>query len=191
MSQFDFVAGHPALDFVNTVANRLHPTKSRELLEEPGDLALWLTDAGLEAAEFSKDDLSRARELREHLHRAFVAFADGELPAEATLAQIDRLRREFEKDRRLVVADRAVALGWSDTARPLERALSPVLLSGIDLLTSDQSARIRQCEGPGCGWLFLDRSRGNSKRRWCSMQDCGNRAKATRHHARARTETPA
>ncbi|MBT1157142.1 CGNR zinc finger domain-containing protein [Aminobacter anthyllidis] len=38
--------------------------------------------------------------------------------------------------------------------------------------------RLRSC--PRCGWLFLDTSRGG-KRRWCSMQTCGNREKVSRH----------
>ena len=45
-------------------------------------------------------------------------------------------------------------------------------------------ARVRMCEAPdGCGWLFYDETR-NGTRRWCSMKDCGNRAKARRHYAR-------
>ncbi|MCL4825828.1 MAG: CGNR zinc finger domain-containing protein [Caldilinea sp.] len=34
-----------------------------------------------------------------------------------------------------------------------------------------------------CGWLFFDASR-NRSRRWCSMEDCGNRAKARLHYKR-------
>ena len=37
----------------------------------------------------------------------------------------------------------------------------------------------------GCGWVFLDETK-NRRRRWCSMKDCGNRAKARRHYARQR-----
>lgn len=186
MSKFDFVAGHVALDFVNTVANRLSPDKRRDLLAGPSDLALWLAAAGLEGGDFIGNDVSHARTLREHLHQAFEAFAEGGLPSEATLAAIGALRNEFETGRRLAVSDGAVEFRWSPTAGALRRAFHPILVQAIELLTSDQTARIRQCEGPGCGWLFLDRSRGNSKRRWCSMQDCGNRAKSMRHHARSR-----
>jgi len=32
-------------------------------------------------------------------------------------------------------------------------------------------------------WLFIDRSRTH-RRRWCSMQTCGNRHKARRHYQR-------
>jgi predicted RNA-binding Zn ribbon-like protein len=36
-----------------------------------------------------------------------------------------------------------------------------------------------------CRMLFLDRSRGR-RRRWCSMAECGNRAKVAAHRERAR-----
>jgi predicted RNA-binding Zn ribbon-like protein len=43
---------------------------------------------------------------------------------------------------------------------------------------------MRQCaDAKGCGWLFLDESRAGT-RRWCSMGECGNRAKAHRHYLR-------
>jgi len=41
------------------------------------------------------------------------------------------------------------------------------------------------CPGEGCGWLFFDTSK-NRSRRWCAMEDCGNRAKARRHYRRSR-----
>jgi predicted RNA-binding Zn ribbon-like protein len=63
--------------------------------------------------------------------------------------------------------------------------LWPVVLAAADLLTSGDRARIHECAGPGCGWLFLDTSR-NRRRRWCTMQGCGNRAKARRFYERAR-----
>ena len=46
-----------------------------------------------------------------------------------------------------------------------------------------QSHRLKRCENPRCGWLYLDRSR-NRSRRWCEMATCGNRAKAYRYKQR-------
>ncbi len=53
----------------------------------------------------------------------------------------------------------------------------------LSLLTSPSLARVRHCASASCGWLFVDVSRNHS-RRWCDMEDCGNRAKARRHYAR-------
>ena len=50
-----------------------------------------------------------------------------------------------------------------------------------ELLTAVDLTSLRACplEEGGCGWLFLDRSRGRT-RRWCVMADCGARAKSRR-----------
>jgi predicted RNA-binding Zn ribbon-like protein len=64
--------------------------------------------------------------------------------------------------------------------------LMPVACSAAELMTGTRAGKVRQCEDDrGCGWLFVDESR-TQNRRWCSMGDCGNRAKAQRHYQRAR-----
>lgn len=74
---------------------------------------------------------------------------------------------------------------WRAPVSSLEAPLWPILQSAADLLTSADLARLRQCNGHNCTWLFLDRSK-NKSRRWCDMQICGNRAKSRRHYARTR-----
>ena len=65
----------------------------------------------------------------------------------------------------------------------LDGILWRILWEAADLLTSDRLAQVKLCAGEDCGWLFLDASR-NQSRRWCSMSDCGNRAKAKRYYRR-------
>ncbi|MCA9894213.1 MAG: CGNR zinc finger domain-containing protein [Anaerolineae bacterium] len=61
----------------------------------------------------------------------------------------------------------------------------PVIHDAANLLTGNSLNRVGQCANVrDCGWLFLDTSR-SGKRRWCSMETCGNRAKAKRHYQRA------
>jgi len=62
---------------------------------------------------------------------------------------------------------------------PVEPAVAH---SALDLLRSPMHGRIRECAGAGCGWLFVDTSKA-ARRRWCSMESCGNRAKVQRHRA--------
>ena len=57
-------------------------------------------------------------------------------------------------------------------------------LAATDLLAdAAELARLHVCAG--CCWLFLDHSRG-ATRRWCSMADCGTEAKKRRYVARRR-----
>ncbi|MCZ0972623.1 CGNR zinc finger domain-containing protein [Streptomyces albulus] len=44
--------------------------------------------------------------------------------------------------------------------------------------------QLRQCAGEGCALVYLDTSRGR-RRRWCSSEVCGNRARVARHRRRA------
>ena len=47
-------------------------------------------------------------------------------------------------------------------------------------------ARVKACADADCGALVHDTGR-NRSRRWCAMEDCGNRATARRHYARTRS----
>jgi predicted RNA-binding Zn ribbon-like protein len=51
-----------------------------------------------------------------------------------------------------------------------------VARDGIDLLSGPDAESIRECEDPACTLLFVDTSRSH-RRRWCSMNSCGARAK--------------
>ena len=43
--------------------------------------------------------------------------------------------------------------------------------------------RIKICPADDCRWAFYDTSK-NRSRQWCSMEVCGNRAKARAHRVR-------
>ncbi|MBL8706170.1 MAG: CGNR zinc finger domain-containing protein, partial [Rhodospirillales bacterium] len=75
--------------------------------------------------------------------------------------------------------------GWDTDADPLRAPLWPVLWNAADLMTGDARDRVRCCADPECRWMFLDTAR-NRPRLWCSMEDCGNRAKARRHYLRSK-----
>ncbi|WP_257985183.1 CGNR zinc finger domain-containing protein [Bacillus sp. T33-2] len=57
----------------------------------------------------------------------------------------------------------------------------------MNFLISDEKKKLKACAGGECGWLFVDTSR-NKSRRWCSMEDCGNRAKAKRHYQKKKLQ---
>ena len=50
-------------------------------------------------------------------------------------------------------------------------------------LWSGELERVKPCANPDCILWFLDVSK-NGKRRWCSMEGCGNRHKVAAHHRR-------
>ncbi|WP_053958889.1 CGNR zinc finger domain-containing protein [Sulfobacillus thermosulfidooxidans] len=54
----------------------------------------------------------------------------------------------------------------------------------MGLITSDMLSRTKQCESSRCIAYFVNRS---GKRKWCSMETCGNRQKSLRHYKRRYT----
>lgn len=76
---------------------------------------------------------------------------------------------------------------WDGVEDHLTSLLWPVARAATTLLSSPELARVRECAGDPCGWVFLDLSK-NASRRWCDMADCGNRAKARRYRARKKGE---
>lgn len=62
-----------------------------------------------------------------------------------------------------------------------------IAASALSILAdSRELERVKLCPGHDCGWLFLDETK-NARRKWCLMEVCGNRAKSSRHYARATT----
>jgi predicted RNA-binding Zn ribbon-like protein len=192
------VGGHSALDFVNTVTGRL-TAEPIDFLPDFDALMLWSCYAGVVdesecdacvAAAARRGSASavfrRALVLREALYEIFSARTEDEPLADVSL---DALNRELDRGAqawRLARAGRRVRWQWppDDPALSLARVSSAAAV----LLTDELAPRLGRCAGidHGCAWLFLDTSRGGT-RRWCSMDACGNRAKARAHYRRTHT----
>jgi len=196
-----FVGGALCLDFVNTVAWRGRDDRGVERLVDYPALVQWSAQAGilghdaaeaaLRAADRAPDQagavLAQAVDLREAIARLLQDRA-----APGDVAVFNRLLARAPARTALVrEGDR---FAWpAAPADSLWQPLWPVLWSAADLLTGPARARVRCCADPECQWMFLDTSRSRP-RLWCSMEDCGNRAKARRHYARRRpggTDDPA
>jgi predicted RNA-binding Zn ribbon-like protein len=194
------IGGHAALDFVNTVDWRGRPVPEEYLVDYPA-LLEWAGYAGLvdaaEAAQLRRRALDEpvraaallrsALVLREAAHRLFLARALGKPGKRADLALVNDALRRYPPRSEIVAL--GAAYGWRSAARaePLSRILERLAQSLAELLTAPELARVRLCGGTDCGWLFLDTS-PNHRRRWCSMEACGNRAKARRHYQSRRRE---
>jgi predicted RNA-binding Zn ribbon-like protein len=175
------------LEFVNTCYWRGQPEPT-ETLKAPEDLAAWAAANGCARPPRppARREFERAIELREMLHRLFDAEAQDKAPAAHDLEAFNQALAQTPA-RTTLRRERGGGYLWdvdvkSGTALAL---LAPVLWSAGDLLAGPRLDRVRRCANPQCGWVFFDDSRAG-KRRWCSMQSCGNRAKARRHYHRSR-----
>jgi predicted RNA-binding Zn ribbon-like protein len=185
------VAGELCLDFVNTVNGHTRLPR-HEYLHDYRDLVLWGRHADAltpgEASLLLRESARRPAEveavyhqgldLRETLFRIFTALSCG---GQADGRDLDRLNADWleaQSHTCLVHSVAGFSLGWNDEPC-LERLLRAVVGSAIQLLISPMIHQVRSCAGERCDWLFVDASR-NHLRRWCSMDECGNRAKMQR-----------
>jgi predicted RNA-binding Zn ribbon-like protein len=197
--KFQFVGGDLALDFCNTVGGKRGGI-AREKLHCLNDFIAWAERGKLlkpDQAESLKrymarhpsdaaELLGRATELREAIFRIFLSASDEKTPAQEDMA---RLNAELAASLgRLRIGPAKEGDGfdwqWADEQLKPEHLLGPVARSAAELLVRPELvAKIHQCEGDNCGWLFVDCSKNHS-RKWCDMRDCGNRAKVRRHRKR-------
>lgn len=197
--KFQFVGGDLSLNFCNTVGGKRGGI-AREKLHSLIDFIAWGEQAKLlklEQAEVFTSEaarhpakaaelLTRAIELREAIFRIFLSASDGKKPAQDDMARLNaELAASLGRLRIGTVTDgEGFAWQWADEQLEPEHLLGPIARSAAELLVqADLVAKIHQCEGDNCGWLFMDCSKNHS-RRWCDMRDCGNRAKVRRHRKR-------
>ncbi len=185
------VAHAPALDFCNTLAG-WNGGEEREYLATYAHLVVWARDAGLvddDAAADLRDEaaaeprvaerqLRRGRSLRRALYRACADPYD--LAAWNTVGREARAAAAHAE----LHHGRPPGYRWSVSAEVgLARPVLEVAREAGALLATSELGDVRQCPGSACGWLFVDRS---GRRRWCTMEVCGNRAKVRRHSDRQR-----
>jgi predicted RNA-binding Zn ribbon-like protein len=193
-SRFQFFGNHPAVDFVNTrVGTAGLPV---EQLRSFDDLVTWLLDAGLvdaPEARSAHDTWSGTPEAEAALDAARALRALG-------LDVIERRRHARPIGAGILAALNVVLcrrgahleLAASGDGFVVRRRFEPRTAEDLLVLVAQQiaelvadadPARLRECESPTCEVRFLDTSR-NGRRRWCSMELCGNRSKVAAHRRR-------
>lgn len=180
----DWHASEKPVESLNQYDDLLHWSSERGLIGE--NQARQLGAIALRQPPAARDVLRRAVALREAIYRIFSSYAASETYSQGDLALLnDELGPAMAK---LLVAGQATGfeMGWAEEPA-LDMMIWPVLRSAARLLTSKEILnRVGECaDDRGCGMLFIDMSKNHS-RRWCDINDCGNRAKQRRHVARRR-----
>lgn len=187
--QLPLVGGHPALDFVNTRGGTLD--RPIENLRGYADLLGWAGHAGVvdpptrrrlsrlaeQQPEEAAAALTATIALRNHLDAALRAHLAGR-NAPADLAAVVAAYRSALRPARLMATGDTHGWVWPDQRDAISWRLA---VHAIDLLKDVPLKRMQVCAG--CRYLFLDRSK-NQSRRWCRMRGCGDTAKMRRYRAR-------
>ena len=183
-----FLAGHPALDFLNT---RMRVNGELvDFLQGNEDVLGWLERAGFPVARMRPDKapislVDAARTLRESIRSLVEKRRAGRRGDPSVL---NRFLAQAQSHPRLV---------WNKPRSPaIDRVrrqdtpagiLGPVAEAAADLLATADFSLVKRCEDETCVLWFSDQTKSHH-RRWCSPALCGNRHKVAAYRKRRRAE---
>jgi len=175
-----FDAGAPWLDLLATVGGAYGATPT-ERLRGVAELTEWLAHERLTPRQPPVEaDVTAARALREALRPvALAVLAEQPVPVAALAALQPWLDRD--EPLRVVVRDGLPDLGPPGT---VTGALARVCRQAVEQLAGPERTHLAACADDDCHMAFLDPT---GRRRWCSAQRCGVRARVRAHRARTRT----
>lgn len=188
-NKFPLISGNPSLDLVNTELVRRG--LRHDLLTSLNDVMDWLM---IEAQSLGIDDtilaevgsrdkqvISCILELRAMLRKQFELIAEGYPISEHFIAyletKIERAPFTYKLKNQTLLP---VPVGKVEDAIG-----SLIAYDALTLIQSQKLDYLKHCSNPDCVLLFIDES---GRRKWCSMQICGNRKKAARFQHRKASE---
>jgi predicted RNA-binding Zn ribbon-like protein len=181
------LAGHPALDFLNT---RMRVNRELvDFLQRDEDVLRWLEQAGLPIAESRADKapmslVDAARMLRESIRSLVEKRKSGQRGDPSVL---NDFLAEAQSHPRLVWNKRSLTIERVRRQDTPAGILAPVAEAAADLLATSDFGLVKRCEDETCVLWFSDQTKSHH-RRWCSTVLCGNRHKVAAYRKRRRAE---
>jgi len=206
--------GRPCLDLTATLGRRHTSQPLERLPDEDALAGWLVAAGLLpiRPLAINTPQLIATRQLREAVNRLIRAHVIGRLPGErGTVVGPAPLRADDEGLARDDVARRDIALINRSASQPdltpqlalgtiagdqllnlrvtwtaehaVDAALSTLARDAMALLARPQAQHVKECAHPDCSLLFLDDSQAR-RRRWCSMNRCGNLTKIANYRSR-------
>ena len=195
--EFSLVGNLLCIDFVNTEVvvhgervDRLADVDAllrwARVADVVDEAALRRLPAGWRAGRDAGRLLQDAKALRAALRTALEALATGRPPAADVVPAINDALAAGASTLRLERRG-AAYVTLREALDPSPAALlAPIAESAAWLLEHGDRGLIRRCENPRCIRFFYDTTK-NRRRRWCSMDGCGSRAKAAAYYRRRKS----
>jgi len=177
-TKFPLQTGHPSLDLVNSEVIRRN--KRIDLFSTIDDVYEWLSQL----------------EQWDHIS-PIINTLDGQVLLEGISHIRTTLRQQFEQIAKgQIVSDSFVILMEQYIAKapftyvwkgplvalpigePMAQLYSYIAFDALTLLAEGKLQQLTHCSNPECILLYID---GSGRRKWCSMQICGNRQKVAKH----------
>ena len=190
-SNFFFIGNHPALDLANTLA----ATKEGplDLLPDFSSLCRWMSEAKLmtadEATSIAKKwtldrgerFLAEVKSYRAEIKELVAELGSKEQVPASFIEETNRLLRSANAVLQIKPLEAKTNIrSWSQDWGKPDSVLGLIAETGLQLVCDCDLSLVRKCENPQCVLTFYDTTK-NHQRRWCIMEVCGNRHKATLH----------
>lgn len=183
-SKFVIATDNLALNLVNTQIMRYK--KKIELINDETDLLSWiliqkkLTSSVpqkyqldiLESAVRTQDITEKVLKLREVIGSELQHFMNHEISLENWISDINKKLHNLPFTSRIVDKEH-VLVPYNSTG--YRAFLSVIYLSLSELIENEDIKKLKHCANPECILIFLDKT---GRRKWCSMDICGNRNKS-------------
>ncbi|HEY6378255.1 MAG TPA: CGNR zinc finger domain-containing protein [Candidatus Dormibacteraeota bacterium] len=170
------------LAYIQAFVNTRNPEEVSDAVQTPDQMREWLMAVGLlpgRAPMVSAADHARLVALREALRQLLLANGGAVVDPEA-VALIEREAVAAPAALRLRAGGSPVLEGTgAGINQVVSRLLAAIAVAGVD----GTWRRLKACRSDSCLWAFYDASR-NGSGAWCTMSECGNRAKARRFRSR-------
>ncbi len=176
---FQFIGNDLVLDFVNT--RIFAGTQGYDLIEEPNQFAHWLKEVGIQSRidDWSATDFTRLFSLRDAIQAILQAVINSSTPDASALTLINSHLEHHVTRSNLTYDGGNFQINENQTILKPEAVMSFLANQTALLLASTDQERIKVCEGAKCVLVFKDTSK-SGRRKWCSMDACGNRTKAAK-----------
>ncbi|HZO61240.1 MAG TPA: CGNR zinc finger domain-containing protein [Solirubrobacterales bacterium] len=166
------------LELVRQFVNTRDIDDDLDDIATPAALEAWLAQHDLRTGPATDADVARFADVREGL-RALLLANNGEPRDRDAIARLDAVAATVPVSVRF--GDDSCAL--EPEGKGLEGALGSLLGLVHTAMRDGTFQRLKACREHTCAWAFYDHSRNRSAT-WCSMEVCGNRAKARAYRAR-------
>jgi predicted RNA-binding Zn ribbon-like protein len=189
---FVFLGGHPLVDFVNTVV--VSHGERVDLLGSFDDFLSWEVESGILPEGYEEELRRRVSRLGQKpktfkeaigLRKLFEEMLEslrsgGRFPSKA-LDTLNELLSHGGTYEQIAFQDGKFSRSLHARFETGNDLIVPLALAASDFLCNARPEFIRKCENPECILYFYDTTK-NHRRRWCSMDGCGNRMKAARFY---------
>jgi len=173
-----------SLELANTIV--ISNGEEKDKLQTLNDYRSWLSslefiDFFEEYKEKEIDELFiKILEVRKIVRSTFIDLNNTGTLSMRSLKDINHLLGSIQVSMQIKLKDDKFEKYLETNSSTSEKLLLELLNSFAETISNNHLYPVKQCACEDCVLFFIDTSK-NKKRKWCSMQTCGNRVKASKH----------